>query len=78
MNFNVYIDEQTGKRLARLARARRTSRNALIRKALAHLLEREAKAEWPSKVLDFRGIPEAARFEDARRVLGAPRADPFA
>jgi hypothetical protein len=78
MNFNVYIDKQTGDRLERLARARRTSRNALIREALAHLLERGAKAEWPSEVLGFQGIPKTTPFENARRKLGAPRRDPFA
>lgn len=78
MNFNVYIDKQTGERLERLARTRRTSRNALIREALAHLLERGAKAEWPPEVLGFQGVPEALPFEGARRRLGAPREDPLA
>lgn len=78
MNFNVYIDKRTGERLERLAKTRRTSRNALIREALAHLLERGAKAEWPSEVLSFQGVPKATPFEDTRRKLGAPRQDPFA
>lgn len=78
MNFNVYIDKQTGDRLERLARTRRTSRNALIREALAHLLERGAKAEWPPEVLGFQGVPGALPFEGARRRLGAPRKDPLA
>lgn len=78
MNFNVYIDKQTGERLDRLAKVRRTSRNALIREALAHLVKRGAKAHWPQEVLDFTGIPEARPFEHARRTLRAPRKDPFA
>lgn len=78
MNFNVYIDKQTGERLERLARTRRTSRNALVREALAHLLERGAKAGWPPEVLGFRGIPAARPFEAARRRLRAPRKDPLA
>jgi hypothetical protein len=78
MNFNVYIDKQTGARLERLARTRRTSRNALIREALARLLERGAKAQWPPEVLGFRGIPKAPAFEGGRRRLGAPLEDPFA
>ena len=78
MNFNVYIDKRTGERLERLARTRRTSRNALIREALAHLLERGARTEWPPEVLGFQGVPKATVFEDTRRKLGAPRPDPFA
>jgi hypothetical protein len=78
VNFNVYIDKRTGERLERLARTRRTSRNALIREALAYLLERGAKAEWPPEVLGFQGVPEAIPFEEARRKLGVPRQDPLA
>lgn len=78
MNFNVYIDKQTGDRLERLARTRRTSRNALIREALAHLLKRGAKAEWPPEVLGFQGIPGVRPFGAARRRLRAPRKDPLA
>lgn len=78
MNFNVYIDKQTGERLERLARTRRTSRNALIREALAHFLERGAKSKWPPEVLGFQGIPGARPFEAARRKLRAPRKDPLA
>jgi hypothetical protein len=78
VNFNVYIDKQTGARLEQLARTRRTSRNALIREALARLLERREKAEWPPEVLGFEGVAGAPRFEGARRKLGAPRKDPLA
>jgi hypothetical protein len=78
MNFNVYIDKQTGVRLGRLARSRRISRNALIREALARLLERGAEAGWPPEVLGFRGIPAVRPFEAARRRLRAPRKDPLA
>ena len=78
MNFNVYIDKQTGDRLERLARIRRTSRNALIREALAHLLERGTQAGWPPEVLGFPGIPAVRPFEAARRKLRAPRKDPLA
>jgi len=77
LNFNVYIDKQTGERLDRLAQARRMSRNALIREALAHFVKRGAESQWPQEVLDFSGIPEARPFEHARRGLRAPRKDPF-
>ena len=78
MNFNVYVDKQTGERLKLLAKTRRASRNALIREALAYLLERGAKAEWPQVVLGFQGISVVRPFETARRRLGAPREDPLA
>lgn len=47
MNFNVYIDKETVKRLKRLAKARRTSRNALIREVMEQLLDRAPDATWP-------------------------------
>ena len=33
MNFNVYLDSTLGQALKRLAKRRKTTRNALIRKA---------------------------------------------
>lgn len=78
MNFNVYIDKQTGERLAHLARSRRTSRNALVRKALANLVAQGDGEQWPPEVLDFQGVPKIQPFEAARRKLGAPNTDPFA
>lgn len=65
VNLNVHIDKQTAQRLERLARIRRTSRDAIIREVLAHLLGRRAKAEWPPEVLGFQGIPDAASFDEA-------------
>ncbi len=78
MNFNVYIDKHTGERLQRLAKMRRTSRNALVREALARLLERNSKAGWPDAVIDFSGVAGAKPFEDARRLLEGPPSDPLA
>ncbi len=78
MNFNVYVDKQTGERLRRLTKTRRTSRNALIREALALLLARGSEPHWPREVAEFRGVRGALRFERDRQTLGRPRADPFA
>jgi hypothetical protein len=78
MNFNVYVDKGMHERLRRLARTRRTSRNALIREALARLLEREAAAGWPEAVTRFGGLPGMKAFESARARLRRPPADPLA
>lgn len=78
MNFNVYVDKLTTARLERLAKARRVSRNALIREALARLVDQDIRADWPDTVLGFNGIPDMPPFEDTRRVLKAPHGDPFA
>jgi hypothetical protein len=73
--IKINIDEQTGERLQRLAKARRTSRNALVREALAHLVKQGSGGQWPQEVLDFRGVPKARRLEEARRQFAAPRKD---
>jgi Ribbon-helix-helix protein, copG family len=78
VNFNVYIDKVTGERLERLAKTKRTTRNALVREALARLLERGVKSDWPREVSEFRGIPGVRPFESARRRLGSPSNDPLA
>lgn len=77
MNFNIYVDKQTGERLERLAKRRRTSRNKLVREALSHFIERESTAGWPEAVLDFPGVEKAEPFEAHRRALKPARPDPF-
>ena len=77
MNFNVYLDDATVERLNALARKRGTTRNALIREAVAHLLEDKGIAAWPALVRDFGGEPGAAPFEASRRGVRPPKKDPF-
>lgn len=77
MNFNVYLDDATVDRLNTLARKRRTTRNALIREAVAHLLEGKDGAAWPELVRDFHGEPAIEPFEASRRGLRAPKKDPL-
>lgn len=78
MNFNVYLDDPTVDRLNALARKRGTTRNALIREAISHLLARKEDSGWPEAVVAFEGDPEAPRFEEARSALKPPRKDPLA
>ena len=77
MNFNIYLDAATVDRLNALARERGTTRNALIREAVGHLLEREAGPAWPEAVAAFEGEPGSPRFESARGRLRAPKKDPL-
>lgn len=77
MNFNIYLDAATVDRLNALARERGTTRNALIREAVGHLLDRQAEPGWPEAVAAFEGEPGAPRFESARKRLRAPRKDPL-
>lgn len=77
MNFNVYLDDPTVERLDALARKRGKTRNALIREAVAALLERGSGGGWPDAVLNWQGDPSAPAFEDARKSLVPPRKDPL-
>ncbi len=77
MNFNIYLDETTVERLNRLARARRTTRNALIREAVGRLLELKGTRSWPAEVLEHRGLADTPAFESLRRGLRPPRRNPL-
>ena len=78
MNFNIYLDEETGEQLNQAARKGGESRNALIRRAISEWLGRQGVSRWPDEVMGFTGLPSAARFEDARDTLTPPVADPLA
>ena len=77
MNFNIYLDESTVERLNNLAREKGTTRNALIREAVGHLLDRQDEPGWPSAVTEYLGTPDAPVFESARRGLRPAKKDPL-
>ncbi len=78
MHFNIYLDDETGKRLNALAEKAGESRNALIRRAVTTLLESQERPKWPKIVQEFRGMPDFPAFEENRNELLAPSADPLA
>ena len=45
VNFNIYLDTKLGAALKRLAKRRKLTRNALIRKAVEELLEKETRSQ---------------------------------
>jgi len=58
MNFNTYLDDETGRKLNAVAERAGESRNALIRRALSEWLKRHGKPGWPNAVLAHKGIAD--------------------
>lgn len=77
MNFNVYLDAETARRLDALARQTGSPRNAIVRKAVAAWLD-QVPGAWPQLVREFRGDPSLPPFESLRDELRSPDDDPFA
>lgn len=61
MNFNIYLDDDTGQRLIALAEKEGESRNSLIRKAVRNLLDQQTRPAWPEVVLKRQGFPDRVR-----------------
>ena len=79
MNFNIYLDNALGAALKRLAKRRKETRNALIRRAVEDLLDKETHSQtWSDAVLQWQGDATSARFESHRAELKEPAQDPFA
>ena len=78
MNFNIYLDDETGQQLNRVAKQAGESRNALVRQAVSEWLNRHGKSQWPDEVLAFKGVANMPRFEASRGRLKPPDADPLA
>ncbi len=78
MNFNVYLDDETGQKLAHAAEQEGETRNALIRQAVSEWLNRHGKPQWPDEVLAFKGMADMPLFEASRDRLKPPPADPLA
>lgn len=78
MNFNIYLDDETGRRLKAEAESRGEPRNALIRQAVVEWLDRRVGSQWPAEVMAFRGLGEMPPFEAGRNGLKPPADDPLA
>ena len=78
MNFNVYLDDFTGRQLVTAAERTGETKNALIRKAVSEWLARHGQPQWPDEVLSFNGMAEMPSFESSRNQLNSPAADPLA
>jgi predicted transcriptional regulator len=79
VNFNIYLDSTLGEALKRLAKRRKVTRNALIRKAVEELVNKESRSEeWSAEVLAWQGDPRFEPFESHRAHLRAPASDPLA
>ena len=77
MNFNIYLDEKTGRQLNQAAKQTGENRNALVRQAVSDWLNRHGKPQWPDEVLAFKGMAGMPRFEASRGRLKAPNPDPL-
>lgn len=78
MNFNIYLDDDTGRRLTELAEREGQSRNALIRKAVNNLLDRPLRPQWPDTILRHQGLPDFPEIGRAHDELLPPSTDPLA
>lgn len=78
MNFNIYLDDETGQQLNEAAKKAGESRNALVRQAVSAWLKDRGKPQWPAEVLAFQGMADIAPFESGRSRLKPPVADPLA
>ena len=78
MNFNIYLDDETGQQLSQVAKKVGESRNALVRQAVSEWLKRRGKPQWPAELLAFKGMADIPPFEASRDRLKPPAADPLA
>jgi predicted transcriptional regulator len=79
MNFNIYLNTAVGEALKRLAKRRKTTRNALIRQAVEELVAKEGESQtWSAAVLEWRGDSAFEPFESHRTELRKAAEDPLA
>ncbi len=78
MNFNIYLDDETGQQLNDAAEQAGETRNAMIRRAVGEWLARYGKPQWPDEVLSFNGVADMPPFEASRDKLKPPVDDPLA
>ena len=71
MTLSVHIDCELLQEIDRAAKKSGKSRSALVQQALREWIG-EQRTRWPAKVIAFKGIREAPRFESKRKELKPP------
>lgn len=69
MNFNVYLNKETGKKITQLAKSLHRSRNSIVNEALEEWLSKNVKTEWPKNFFDFSPIEDVPDFKSLRNEL---------
>ena len=72
MNFNIYVNDELGAQIERLAKVTGRKRNAIINEALREWVARYMTPVWPGSVLEFIGDPSFPPFERDRDKLKTP------
>lgn len=77
MHFNIYVDDNVGIKLNKLAKTSGKTRNALIREAIEEWINNQVNPQWPDQILSFNGIENFPSFESYRKDVNEPKEDPF-
>ena len=78
MHFNIYLDEDTAKRLKEATENSHETRNATIRKAIRYWLDQSQVRQWPAEIIKYKGIEDFPAFESNRQELLDANEDPLA
>ena len=68
MYLNIYLDDQTAKRLQEETEKSQLSCNAIIRKAITNWLDQN-NTSWPEEIVNYQGEPGFPSFESYREEL---------
>lgn len=68
MNFNIYLNKETAKKVTDIAKALHRSRNSIIAEALEMWLEKN-NSEWEEDFFDFKPIEDTPDFASFRQEL---------
>jgi hypothetical protein len=76
MNFNIYLNKDTGKKVKRAAEKLHRSRNSIINEALEEWLSKHSPISWPKNFFDFEPV-DCPDFKNFRKDFTEIREDPF-
>ncbi len=77
MNFNIYIEDELGRKIDFIADISGQKRNNIIREAITQWVMEHYPADWPTSIKNFSGIKDFPAFESYRGELSTPKEDLF-
>lgn len=78
MNFNIYVNKNTGARVTKMAKTLHRSRNSIVNEALEEWLNTHTPSKWPTDFFDFEPVEDVPNFKELREDLKPIKEDPLA
>jgi predicted transcriptional regulator len=72
MNFNLYLEDELGRKVNSIIKETGRKRNEILREAIANWVKEHFDKKWPASITNFEGCKDYIEPQDLRSELKKP------